>query len=347
MSARPSTPSRSNRNYPLRVARARKSATRAWSPPPSCAPSSQGCRAPCFPEIRRRVDGARGALTVFSAQNRDRGVCGRPSAGEEGPQGRVHPDHLRHADHHGAPDGLLQQARPERRSDQDRRLGGDSRQDAQQGIRRRPHALADAAGDHARRRLQPDPLHGAGDREHQRPGHHACRSSTRTSAIRSDGRASSSRCRSTTRCTIICCATTSPSTASIPTRTSRSARCRRRRWWPTCAPTTSTASSGPTRSTSARSMTAWASSTFCRRRSGRGIPCCAFAASREFVTTIAEHLRGAAQGDHRRHRVRPQSREPQADRRGDRAGELSQSAGDRARADTHRHLRRWSGQHEA
>ena len=35
-----------------------------------------------------------------------------------------------------------------------------------------------------------------------------------------------------------------------------------------------------------------------------GHPCCAFAASKEFVTAIAEHLRGAAQVDHRRHRLR-------------------------------------------
>jgi hypothetical protein len=73
------------------------------------------------------------------------------------------------------------------------------------------------------------------------------RSSTRTSAIRSRGRASSSRCRSTTRCTIICCAITSPSTASIPTPTFRSAQCRRPKWWRTCAPTISTASSPPIR----------------------------------------------------------------------------------------------------
>ena len=76
------------------------------------------------------------------------------AAREEGPQGRLHPDHLRDADHHGAPDGLLYEARPQRRGDQDRRLGGDPRQDAEQGIRRRPHALADAARDHARRRLE-------------------------------------------------------------------------------------------------------------------------------------------------------------------------------------------------
>ena len=39
-----------------------------------------------------------------------------------------------------------------------------------------------------------------------------------------------------------------------------------------------------------------------------GHPCCAFAASKEFVTGIAEYLRGAAQVDHRRHRVRDASR---------------------------------------
>ncbi len=43
--------------------------------------------------------------------------------------------------------------------------------------------------------------------------------------------------------------------------TSRSASCRRPRWWPTCAPATSTASSGPTRSTSARCSRRSASST--------------------------------------------------------------------------------------
>ena len=73
------------------------------------------------------------------------------------------------------------------------------------------------------------------------------RSSTRTSATRRTGRVSSSPCPSTTRCTITCCATISPSTASIPIPTCRSARCRRRKWSPICAPTTSTASSGPIR----------------------------------------------------------------------------------------------------
>jgi nitrate/nitrite transport system substrate-binding protein len=52
----------------------------------------------------------------------------------------------------------------------------------------------------------------------------------------------------------------------------------------------------------------------------------------------AEHLRGAAEIDHRRHRLRAQGREPQADRRRHRAGQLSQPARDRAGADPHRHL---------
>ena len=47
--------------------------------------------------------------------------------------------------------GLLFEARPQRRSHQDRRLGGDPRQDHQQGIRRRAHAVADADRDLAGR----------------------------------------------------------------------------------------------------------------------------------------------------------------------------------------------------
>ena len=69
-----------------------------------------------------------------------------------------------------------------------------------------------------------------------------------------------------------------------------------------------------------------------------GHPCCSFAASREFVTTVAEHLCGADAGDHRCHRLRLQGGEPQADRRGDRAGELHQRAGDGAGAGADRHL---------
>ena len=51
-------------------------------------------------------------------------------------------------------------------------------------------------------------------------------------------------------------------------------------------------------------MTASASSTSCRRISGTGIPCCAFAASKEFVTGSPNTYARAAQGDHRRHRIR-------------------------------------------
>ena len=112
---------------------------------------SAGRRAARVPEIGRRRDGAGRDLAVLPAQDRDRSVRARRAAREEGPQGRLHPDHLRDADHHGGADRLLCQARPQRRSDQDRRLGRHSRQDHQQGIRRRAHAVADAARDLAGR----------------------------------------------------------------------------------------------------------------------------------------------------------------------------------------------------
>ncbi len=291
--------------------RAKRSATKAWSPRRSCARVPAGRGAPRLPEVGRRLDRACRALAVLPARDRDRGVRpGRPDR-EEGPQGRLHPDHLRDADHHGASDGLLCQARPQRRGDQDRRLGGDPRQDAEQGIRRRPHALADAARDHAGRRLDARSPTRCRRSRTSTARRSRSPSSTRTSATRSRGRASSSPCRSTTRCTTISCATTSPSTASIPTPTSRSARCRRPRWSPTCAPTISTASSAPIRSTSAPSTTASASSTCCRRSCGTAIRAAPSRHREEFVTAIAEHLRGAAQGDHRRDRLRHQGGEPQ------------------------------------
>jgi nitrate/nitrite transport system substrate-binding protein len=68
-------------------------------------------------------------------------------------------------------------------------------------------------------------------------------------------------CPSNTRCTTSCCATTSPNTASTPTRTSRSASFRHPRWSPTCAPATSTVSSRRTPSTSGRCSSASVSST--------------------------------------------------------------------------------------
>ena len=270
----------------------------------------------------------------------------RPRAGEEGPQGRLHPHHLRHAHHHGAPDGLLHQARPQRGGGEDRRLGRDPRQDPQQGIRRRAHALADAARHHAGRRLQPDPLHHAGGREHQRPGHHARR--------QAQGQARSQdleglQVRRALRLL----------DAQLPAALLRGrARHRSRHRHPD--PRRAAAGDGGeparrqhrrlprpgSRSTSAPSTTASASSTSCRRSIWDRHPCCAFAASKEFVTHDAEHLRGAAEGDHRRHRVRRQAREPQADRRGHRARQLPQPAGDGGGADPDRHLRRRSRQRE-
>ena len=60
-----------------------------------------------FLQVGRRLDRARRDLAVLPAQDRDRGVRAGRAAREEGPQGRLHPDHLRHADHHGGADGLL------------------------------------------------------------------------------------------------------------------------------------------------------------------------------------------------------------------------------------------------
>ena len=90
----------------------------------------------------------------FPLQTATEVVRARRCAREEGPQGRLHSDHLRDADHHGRAARLLFQARPQRRSGEDRRLGRHPRQDHQQGIRRRPHAGADADRDLAGARRQ-------------------------------------------------------------------------------------------------------------------------------------------------------------------------------------------------
>ena len=71
-----------------------------------------------------------------------------------------------------------------------------------------------------------------------------------------------------------------------------------------------------------------------------GHPCCVFAASREFVTqtpnTYAALLKAIIDAT----AFASKAGEPQADRGSDRAGELSQPAGDGAGADPDRHLRR-------
>ena len=203
-----------------------------------------------------------------------------------------------------------------------------------------PIAITLGAGSNA------DSLHDAGDREHQRPGHHAC--------DQAQGQARSERLeglqvRGAVRlldaqlsAAVLC----GRARASIPTPTSRSAPCRRRKWWPTCAPTTSTASSAPDPMNQRAVYDGVGFIHLLSKDIWEGHPCCAFAASKEFVTGIAEHLRGAAQGNHRRHRLRGQGGKPQADRRGDRAGELSQPAGHGAGADPDRHLCRRARQRE-
>ena len=71
-----------------------------------------------------------------------------------------------------------------------------------------------------------------------------------------------------------------------------------------------------------------------------GHPCCAFAASREFVTAMPNTYAALLKAiiDATAFATKPENRK--ADRRGDRAGELPQPAGDGARADPHRHLSR-------
>ena len=67
-------------------------------------------------------------------------------------------------------------------------------------------------------------------------------------------------------------------------------------------------------------------------------PCCAFAASKEFVTEKSEHICRTAQGAHRCDRLRPQAGKSQANRGSNRSGQLSQPAGYRGRTGSDGHL---------
>ena len=144
-------------------------------------------------------------------------------------------------------DGLLREARPQRRSDQDRRLGGDPRQDDQQGIRRRPHALADAARDHAGRSA-PTPI------PYTMPAIENINGQAITLAIKHKDKRDPKSWKGFKFAVPFDYSMHNyllryylAEHGSIPTPTCRSAPCRRRRWSPTCAPTTSTASSAPIR----------------------------------------------------------------------------------------------------
>ena len=301
-----------------------------------------------FPEDRSRRAFLRavGASTALAAISQffplgtgDGGVRSGRRAREEGPQGRVHPDHLRHAHHHGAPDGLLYQARPQRGGGEDRRLGRHPRQDAQQGIRRRAHALAHAARHHAGRRLQSDPLHHAGGREHQRPGHHARRQAqgqarsqdleglqVRGAVRLLDAQLSAALLRGRARHRP---RHRHPDPGRAAARDGGESASRQHRRLPRPGPIQ------PARGLRRRRLHPHAvegdvgGASLLRLRRVEGVR-----------HHHAEHLRRAAESDHRCHRVRRQIREPQADRGGNRAGQLPQPAGNRAGADPDRHLRR-------
>jgi nitrate/nitrite transport system substrate-binding protein len=219
------------------------------------------------------------------------------------------------------------EVRPECPGDQDRRLGGGPRQVAGRRIRRQPHADPDAAGDDARRRFGGRALHHARCREHQRPGHRAVTTSTRTSAIRSSGRASPSACRSNIRCTTSCCATTWPSIGLDP---DVDIQIR------VVPPPEMVANlragnlDGYLSPDPFNQRAVWEGIGFIHiltKEIWEGHPCCAFAAPLSFADRTAQHLRGAAQVDHRRDAVRVQSRQPERDFGGDRADQLSQPAG--------------------
>ena len=299
----------------------------------------RGWQPPGVPARGRRLDGAGRHLAVLPARHGDRGVRAGRGAGEEGPQGRVHPDHLRHAHHHGAPDGLLHQARAQRGGGEDRRLGRHPRQDPQQGIRRRPHALADAARHHAGRRLQPDPLHHAGGGEHQRPGHHArhqaqgqarsqeleglqVRRAVRLLDAQLPAALLRGRARHRPR-------HRHPDPRHPAARDGGESACRQHRRLPRAR------SRQPARGLRRRRL---------HPRAVEGhlgpAPLLRIRRLEGVRDAVAQHLRGAAEGDHRRHGLRRQAREPQADRRGHRAAQLPQPAGDRGRAGADRHLRR-------
>ena len=130
----------------------------------------------------------------------------------------------------------------------------------------------------------PIPYTHAGDREHQRPGHHARRQAqgqarsqdleglqVRRAVRLLDAQLSAALLRGRAR-------------ASTPTPTSRSAPCRRPRWWPTCAPTTSTASSAPDPVNQRAVYDGVGFIHVLSKDIWDRHPCCAFAASKEFVT---------------------------------------------------------------
>ena len=271
-----------------------------------------------------------------------RGRC----TGEEGPQGRLHPDHLRHADHHGGAARLLCQAGPQRRSGEDRRLGGDPRQDHQQGIRRLPHAGADADRDLARRSARTrfpftvpaiENINGQGI----------------TLAMKHKDKRDPKDWKGMKFAI--------PFDYSMHNYLLRYYLAEHGLDPDTDVQLRSVPPPEMVANLRADNIDGFlAPDNICQRAIYDGVgfmhilskeiwdghPCCSFAASREFITGSPNTFARADARHRRCHRLRVEGREPQADRGGDRAGELHQRAGDGAGAGPDRHLCRRSRRRE-
>ncbi len=286
--------------------------------------------------------GASTALTagvaILPAQDCDRLVRRHRPGREEGSQGRLHSDHLRHPDHHGEAHGLLREARAQRRGHQDGGLGGDPRQDHHKEYDASPHAVANADRHHPGCRLDAIP--------YTAPAIENINGQAITLSIKHKDKRDPKDWKGFKFAVPfdysmhnICCAIISPSMASTRTRMCRSAPCRRRKWSPICAPTISTASSVPIRLNQRAVFDGVGFIHMLSKEIWDGHPCCAFAASKEFVdgspNTYAALLKAIIDATAFAHK--PENRKQIAE--ATRAGELHQSAGHSARTDPHRHLR--------
>jgi nitrate/nitrite transport system substrate-binding protein len=136
-------------------------------------------------------------------------------------------------------------AGPQRADDQDRRLGADPRQGAEPRIRRLAHAGADADGDEHGRRLQPHPAQRRRPSRTPTARRSRCTSSTRTSAIPKQWKGFKFAVPFEYSMHNFLLRYYVAEHGLDPDKDIQIRSCRRRKWSPTCAPATSTATSAP------------------------------------------------------------------------------------------------------